>query len=268
MEAAAAHVAGSDDGCEAFVDKLLNIHPDQHLDAEHEYLKATLLSIINTSPPVLNDLAAAIKGMTIEEAVEIAEVGLELGSVGILVASFALEKVDVEGIVDEVYDGDGMGIGLNGDKRSESLDAIEFLDEEGGNNDASGAPSPRRASTPLRRQTRPLKRQPLVFWPRLASAITSPLTDPTHPLRSYITNNPKMSLFLSLLLLTPPPIIIALVLIPPAVVTDEVVRRIYNALVGAYPDAFQGVEVTANQVREVRRRESWSDEPRSCLKRN
>jgi len=246
LERAAAHVVASDDGCEALVDGLLNIKPDQPLDAEHEYLKATLLSVINTSPPVLNDLAAAIKGMTLDEAVEIAEVGLELGSVGILVASFALEKVDVEGIVDEVYEGNGMG--LNGDKRSESLDAIEFLDEDGNNSD----PDASRTSSPLRRRgARPLKRQPLVFWPRLASALASPFTDPSHPLRAYISSNPRTSLLLSLFLLTPPPVILAAILIPPALVTDEVVRRVYGSLVDSYPEAFQGVEVTANQVREV-----------------
>ncbi|GMI06521.1 hypothetical protein TrRE_jg2895, partial [Triparma retinervis] len=236
LKAAADYVLNSDDNCESLVDGLLAIESGAPIDEEYEYVKGTLIGLINSSPGVLLDISAAVKSLTLEEAVEISEVGLELSCVGIVLSRFVLEKVDVEGIVDEMYDGGGAGMtnlrngkvgnpwgGQNSEKMEvEFLDGVEVEEEEGG---GGGGGDSNAAGAGARRSRRKLKKLPLVFWPRISKVLLSPFTSSDHPIRHYVANNPKLSFLVSLFLLSPPAVLLSAFLMPPLLVTDEIVHK-------------------------------------------
>jgi hypothetical protein len=90
-----------------------------------------------------------------------------------------------------------------------------------------------------------------VFWPRVSKILLSPFTHSNHPIRHYIAANPKLSFLLSIFLLTPPPILIGIFFLPPILITDEIVHKVYGSLVSAYPDTFEGIEITMKQMVEL-----------------
>ena len=72
---AADFVLSSEDNCEGLVDELLAVDQSAApMDAEYEYVKSSLISVINSSPDLLMDLSTALRSVTIDEAVEISEV--------------------------------------------------------------------------------------------------------------------------------------------------------------------------------------------------
>ena len=263
LKAAADYVLNSEDNCESLVDGLLAIESGAPVDEEYDYIKGTLIGLINSSPGVLLDVSAAMKSLSLEEAVEISEVGLELSCVGIVLSRFVLEKVDVEGIVDEMYDSRGAGmIGVRNGKvvnpwvgEGSGEMEVEFLDveeeEEEEVEEGTGVGGSNAAGAGARKGRRKLKKLPLVFWPRISKILLSPFTHSDHPIRHYISNNPKLSFLISLFLLSPPAVLLSVFLMPPLLITDEIVHKVYGSLVSAYPDTFDGVEITTRQVFEL-----------------
>ena len=164
---------------------------------------------------------------------------------------FALEKIDVEGVVDEIYDGGVSGGGAVGGSarwRGSAEDGgqrIELLDEpeqQEGDDKERG-----------RRRARHLKRQPLVFWPRISELLLGPFIRGDHPIRAYISRNPVYSFLIAICLLTPPPVIVGVFLLPPLLITDEIVHKVYGTLASAYPSSFEGLEITTRQMVELLR---------------
>lgn len=174
--------------------------------------------------------------MSLSESTEICETGLSLSCVGILIAQFALEKIEVERVLEGFYSLEGR---VEGFEEGGSFD-VEYL------NDSGEYERPKSFSS-----TRPLKRQALIFWPKIFKALLAPLREEEHPLRGYVNDNPKMSLLISLLLLSPPSVILSIIFLPPILITDAVVHKIYSSLLNTFPEIFEGLEVTTAQILEV-----------------
>jgi len=98
----AVQIEKSDDGCEGIVDHLMGElakgtgDPNFSDHEDFDTWKASLLTLINQSPPLLHDVAHAVSTLTRDEAVEIADVSLGIGTVTVTLARYTLEKVDIE----------------------------------------------------------------------------------------------------------------------------------------------------------------------------
>ncbi len=230
------HIQSTPDAIDDMVSKILSNGQESSAE-EQDALQANLSALIASSPPILTDISASLSSITASEAVEIADVGAGISCVTIAVARHALQKVDVDRVVDAVMEGPGLG-------------GVQLLDDEGNEIQSPGRGSPEERGEVEAPDLSNAPRVPIVFWPPLTRAILDQ-SSPDSPLRSFVSGNKALSFLLSLMLLSPPSLLLGAILLPPVLVTDTIAQSAYSSLKSAYPNSIANVEISTAQVIEV-----------------
>jgi hypothetical protein len=232
---ASSAIQESPDSCESFCESILaQLDPSLSSNEEdYDNIKATLLTVVLSSPPLLTDVSSALSNITLDESIEIAEVSLSIGTVTVALARFVLEKIDVRGFVednDALYD------------RGPNSDVIEYLDDD---YVQSPVKDVRERRSRYERSMKGLKKQPVVFWPSLVTFLKR------LPLKQCMATHPILATLAMLCLLTPPPFLALLFVATPLVITDTIIHKTYDVLRTSYPDSVDTVEISFGQMLEV-----------------